>query len=161
MAMAKDRGRQCTMRSAFILLVALQLLFSRFISFRVIAYFFRDHHQRNRLLCYSLHTLAFCIIPTSTYLPNINYPHSSWQLPLVPVLLPLPPLPPAELPGLQRPPRRPEPRERELRPRRIVSRSLLPPDAICEAMYILITTLIPKRSLILLVLTIYLKRLYP
>ena len=28
------------MRSAFILLVALQLLFSRFISFRVIAYFF-------------------------------------------------------------------------------------------------------------------------
>ena len=41
MAMARDRGRQCTMRSAFILLVALQLLFSRFISFRVIAYFFR------------------------------------------------------------------------------------------------------------------------
>ena len=35
------QGRQRTIRSAFILLVALQLLFSRFISFRVIAYFFR------------------------------------------------------------------------------------------------------------------------
>ena len=28
-------GRQCIMRSAFILLVALQLLFSRFVSFRL------------------------------------------------------------------------------------------------------------------------------
>ena len=47
-AMAHSRGgrqgRQCTMRSASILLVALQLLFSRFISFRVIAYFFPPAH---------------------------------------------------------------------------------------------------------------------
>ena len=33
-------GRQCTMRSAYILRIALPLLFSRFISFRVIASFF-------------------------------------------------------------------------------------------------------------------------
>ena len=33
-------GRKCTVRNAFILLVALQLLFCRFIPFRVIAHFF-------------------------------------------------------------------------------------------------------------------------
>ena len=44
-AMAHGRGgrqgRQCTMRSALILFVALQLLFSRFISFRVVVCFVR------------------------------------------------------------------------------------------------------------------------
>ena len=150
------------MRSVFILLIALQLLFSRFISFRVIVYFFRNY-QRNRLLrILPTQSLAFYIIPISTCLPDINYLYSSWQL-LVPVLLPLPPLPLVELPRLQRPPKRPRPREakRELRLRRIVSRSLLLPDAICEAIYILITTLTPKRPLAPLVLTTYLKRLHP
>ena len=45
MAIAKRRRRQGTMRSAYILLFALHLLFSRFVSFRVsfiaIAVFFR------------------------------------------------------------------------------------------------------------------------
>ena len=132
------QGRQRIMRSALILLIVLQLLFSRFISFRVIAYFLRDH-QRNRLLrTLPTQSLALDIVPTSTCLSDINYPHSSWQLPLVPVSQTLPPLPPAKPPRLLRPAKRPRPRgvKRDLLPNRatrIVSESLLPPDAANEA----------------------------